>query len=221
MSTETATAPDGSEVSLVGVGTSVLLETPHVRVWDVVLPAGGMHPWHLHHNPYVVLSVAGSTGYMEWLDGSPRRDITEYSGGAVFRPVSPVHRLTNSGSTRYRNRLVELKALGEDRPGGPLDVGPGLRSTQADTAGPVLPDGRVPVLIGEFVKIWLLTVPAGEVATLQLDHGEYVLAELDADLDGEDLAASVSQVSGPWPVANPGTHERRWFVVGLDYLEDR
>ena len=35
-------------------------------------------------------------------------------GGAAFRDAGKVHMLTNEGTTRYVNRLVELKALDED-----------------------------------------------------------------------------------------------------------
>jgi hypothetical protein len=68
-----------------------------------------------------VLSIEGSQGRMDWLDGSEPRFISEHRGGSVYRPVSPVHRLTNIGTSRYRNRLVELKDLGENLPE-PLDI---------------------------------------------------------------------------------------------------
>ncbi len=116
-------SPSGEEVVLVDVGQVVLHDDPVVRVWEVSLEPGECHPWHLHHNPYVVLSVDGSDGRMDWLDGSGPRFISEHRGGWVYRPVSPVHRLTNIGTSVYRNRLVELKDLGEHQPE-PLDVHP-------------------------------------------------------------------------------------------------
>ncbi|MCR3749086.1 hypothetical protein [Lentzea californiensis] len=117
-------SPSGEEIVLVDVGRRVLHDDPLVRVWEVTLEPGETHPWHLHHNPYVVLSIDGSEGRMDWLDGSEPRFISEHRGGFVYRPVSPVHRLTNIGTTFYRNRLVELKDLGENLPE-PLDVRPG------------------------------------------------------------------------------------------------
>ncbi len=117
-------SPDGEEIVLVDVGQRVLHDDPVVRVWEVALEPGETHAWHLHHNPYVVLSIEGSQGRMDWLDGSEPRFISEHRGGFVLRPVSPVHRLTNIGTSPYRNRLVELKDLGENA-GEPLDVAQG------------------------------------------------------------------------------------------------
>jgi quercetin dioxygenase-like cupin family protein len=116
-------SPSGEEIVLVDVGQRVLHDDPVVRVWEVQLEPGETHPWHLHHNPYVVLSIDGSEGRMDWLDGSEPRFISEHRGGSVYRPVSPVHRLTNIGTSCYRNRLVELKDLGEHQ-SSPLDVHP-------------------------------------------------------------------------------------------------
>ncbi|MGW6934172.1 hypothetical protein ACWGE0_29230 [Lentzea sp. NPDC054927] len=114
-------SPSGEEIVLVDVGQRVLYDDPVVRVWEVRLEPGETHQWHLHHNPYVVLSIDGSEGRMDWLDGSEPRFISERRGGSVYRPVSPVHRLTNIGTSFYRNRLVELKDLGENVPE-PLDI---------------------------------------------------------------------------------------------------
>lgn len=114
-------SPSGEEIVLVDVGQRVLHDDPVVRVWEVQLEPGETHQWHLHHNPYVVLSIDGSEGRMDWLDGSEPRFISEHRGGWVYRPVSPVHRLTNIGTSCYRNRLVELKDLGENLPS-PLDI---------------------------------------------------------------------------------------------------
>ncbi|WP_159502016.1 hypothetical protein [Microbacterium sp. 18062] len=213
-------APDGTEVSLVDIGTTELLDTADVRVWDVSLVPAQLHPWHLHHNPYVVLSIAGGHGRMDWLDGREPRHVVEYTGGAVFRPVSPVHRLTNLSEGDYRNRLVELKALGELRPDGPFDVGAGDRSSPDDAPRDPGPDGRRVVLETSFVTIWSVTVPAGESVSLDLAEVPHVLAQLDAGLEGPELAESVREVP-------PGTHvlvgsdtDQVWFVVGLTYLAD-
>ena len=127
-------SPSGEKIVLADVGSRVLHDDPVVRVWEVTLEPGETHPWHLHHNPYVVLSIDGSQGRMDWLDGSEPRFISEHRGGWVYRPVSPVHRLTNIGTTFYRNRLVELKDLGENLDE-PLDIRPDDVSvrTVADT----------------------------------------------------------------------------------------
>lgn len=213
-------APDGTEVVLVDIGTTELLDTPVIRVWDVALEPGARHPWHLHHNPYVVLSVAGSTGRMDWLDGSPSRQVVEYPGGAVFRPVAPIHCLTNTGGTQYRNRLIELKELGERRREGVLDVGPGARSVEGDVPAdlPRPPDGRVPVLGTDYVRIWTVAVPAGGSVDLGLDPVAHVVAEFDASLTGDELRRSVAyHEGGAYRIVNDGARDRTFFVVALDY----
>jgi hypothetical protein len=223
MQGDVVVTPDGTKVVLVGVGTSVVLETPRVRVWDVHLPPNGRHPWHLHHNPYVVLSIDGSAGRMDWLDGSEPRHIREYTGGAVFRPVSPVHRLTETGGKRYRNRLVELKELGENRDE-LVDVGPGGGSQQGIRPPGLEPlaDGRDPVLGNEYVTVWTVTVAPGEEAKLDLAGRPHVTALIDADLEGEELQRSVAEhAGGPLTVQNIGDDPRTWFVVSLDHLEAR
>lgn len=212
-------APDGTEITLVDVGTTKVLDDDTVRIFDVVLPAGGHHPWHLHDNPYVVLSVAGSSGRMDWLDGSPSRNISEYTGGSVVRPVSTIHCLTNTGGTPYRNRLIELKDLGEKRADGPLMI-PDARSVEGESAGPDEADGRTPVILHDLVRVWLVTVPAGGSVDLELDDVTHVLAELDADLEGDELMQVARTVpGGRTTLANDQDRDRTWHVVALDYLD--
>jgi hypothetical protein len=127
----TVLAPDGTEIVLGEIGTRVLLENSRVRVWEVALDGGEAQAWHLHHNPYVVLCLATSPCHMDWLDGSPARQLSETVGGSVYRPVSPVHMLTNDGDGPYRNRLVELLDLGEEASGEPYTVAEGVPAESA------------------------------------------------------------------------------------------
>ena len=206
-------SPAGDDIVLADIGLVQLLDNPVVRVWDVSLRPGETHPWHLHHNPYVVLSLQGSPGRMDWLDGSEPRFLHEYRGGAVYRPVSPVHRLTNIGDRFYRNRLVELKDLGELRPR-PVDVGPGARSVEGEHPGPRLPDGRLPVLRHPHVSVWHVALAAGERRVLDLTGVPHVLAELDAP-------GGVSfHPGGPLTLGGPAAAAREWSVLELTYLED-
>ena len=210
-------SPAGDEIVLADIGLVELLDNPAVRVWDVSLRPGETHPWHLHHNPYVVLSLRGSPGRMEWLDGSEPRLLHEYRGGAVYRPVSPVHRLTNIGDRFYRNRLVELKDLGEHRPR-PVDVGPGARSVEGEHPGPRLPDGRLPVLAHPHVSVWTVTLAAGAERVLDLAGRPHVLADLAAPDDG---TGGVSfHPGGPLRLSNRTAADREWSVLDLTYLAD-
>jgi hypothetical protein len=213
-------SPRGEEIVLVDIGLDKLLENDVVRVWDVTLDRGGVHPWHLHHNPYVVLSLVGSDGRMDWLDGSAPRFIHEYTGGAVYRPVSPVHRLTNLGNHRYRNRLVELKDLGELLPE-PFPIGEGVRSVEGEAVGPVTQDGRTPVIVHPHVRVWTTVLEPGESRELDLTAVGHVLAEVEAAEIAADPTGGVRyHEGGPCMLANDGTDRRTWFVVELTYLDN-
>ncbi|HEY8583038.1 MAG TPA: hypothetical protein VIL49_08815 [Capillimicrobium sp.] len=107
----------GAEIVLGDIGTSIVFENEHVRVWEVRLEPGEHQPWHLHHNPYLVIGIESANNRMEFLDGSEARHMDETAGHVVFREAGKVHNLTNEGQTRYVNRLVELKMLGEDATG--------------------------------------------------------------------------------------------------------
>nr|WP_296073397.1 hypothetical protein [uncultured Actinoplanes sp.] len=203
-------SPEGEQIVLADIGMVELLDNPVVRIWDVSLEPGQTHPWHLHHNPYVVLSMHGSEGRMDWLDGSKPRFLNEYHGGAVYRPLSPVHRLTNIGDRFYQNRLVELKDLGENLDS-PADIGEGARSIQGQPPGPQLADGRMPVIAHPHVNVWILAVPAGSARTLELRSVPHVIA--DAGEPG-DVAF---HPGGPVTLRNSGAGPREWFVVELAY----
>ncbi|GAA0522684.1 hypothetical protein Ade02nite_82150 [Paractinoplanes deccanensis] len=203
-------SPEGEEIELADIGLVEIFDNPVVRVWDVSLLPGETHPWHLHHNPYVVLSVSGSECRMDWLDGSPPRFLNEYHGGSVYRPVSPVHRLTNIGDRFYQNRLVELKELGELRDT-PYPVGEGARSIQGSPPGPPAPDGRLPVLAHEHVRVWTIALPAGASRVLELTGMPHVIAELSPP-----LGVSYHE-GGPLKLRNDSAAERSWFVVELAY----
>ncbi|GAB3199188.1 hypothetical protein GCM10027062_15030 [Nocardioides hungaricus] len=213
-------SPAGEKITLVDIGLVELLNNEIVRVWDVSLGPGEVHPWHLHHNPYVVLSLQGSEGRMDWLDGSPPRFISEYTGGAVYRPVSPIHRLTNVGERFYRNRLVELKDIGEHLPA-PLPIGEGARSIEGEVVGEPLDDGRVPVLEHPHVAVWTIVLEPGESRELALSDVGHVLAELDQPAVSAATPGGVRyHHGGPLTLTNVGDRHRTWFVVQLCYLDD-
>ena len=106
--------PSGTEVVLGDIGTEVVFENEHVRIWEVRLEPGETQPWHLHHNPYVIVAIEEAQNRMDFLDGDEPRHMTETSGRVVFRDAGKVHMLENVGETRYVNRLIELKYLGEN-----------------------------------------------------------------------------------------------------------
>jgi quercetin dioxygenase-like cupin family protein len=115
---DVVTSPDGTEIVLGDIGHKVVFENEHVRVWEVRLDPGEVQDWHQHHNPYLIIGVEGANNRMDFLDGSPSRHMEETPGHVVFRDAGKVHKLTNEGDTRYVNRLVELKFLGENATNG-------------------------------------------------------------------------------------------------------
>ncbi|MGC4937372.1 hypothetical protein [Kribbella sp. DT2] len=183
----TAKAPDGTEVVLGEIGTRVLLENPRVRVWEVALDPGEAQGWHLHHNPYVVLCLSTSPCHMDWLDGSPARQLSETVGGSVYRPVSPVHMLTNHGGSAYRNRLIEVLDLGEEASGTPYDVPEGVA---ADSSFAEVGEVPAKVIVDEDdVRVQHVTPDADESYTWRT--GAYPALVVDLDLETEPLTGLV------------------------------
>lgn len=115
-----ASGGTGEEIALGEIGNEVVFENEHVRVWEVRLEPGEVQDWHRHEHPYLIVGIEGADNRMEFLDGSEPRHMQERAGRVVFRPAGDVHKLTNEGSTRYVNRLVELKHL--DRDGRPRAI---------------------------------------------------------------------------------------------------
>ena len=111
------TMPDGSEVTLGDVGQEIILENEHTRVWHISLDPGESQPWHLHHNPYLVIAIEAADNRITYTDGT-FRDVHEFVGRTIEMDPSPVHMLTNVGQTRYLSRLIEFKDLGENLPEG-------------------------------------------------------------------------------------------------------
>ena len=176
-------APDGTEVVLGEIGTRVLLKNSRVRVWEVSLAPGEAQGWHLHHNPYVVLCLSTSPCHMDWLDGSPARHLSETVGGSVYRPVSPVHMLTNDGDALYLNRLIEVLDLGEEASGDPRFTVAGV---PAEACFEQVGEIPAKVVVDEDdVRVQHVTPDAGESYTWHT--GAYPALVVDLDLDHPDV----------------------------------
>lgn len=101
-------ASDRNRGPLGPIGQRVMYEDERIRVWEVVLEPGQRQPLHRHDNPYLVIAIEGSRNLIENVDGG-RREVVEEPGGVVSREAGEIHTLTNIGTARYVNRLVELK----------------------------------------------------------------------------------------------------------------
>ncbi|MBA0127574.1 hypothetical protein H0B56_18675 [Haloechinothrix sp. YIM 98757] len=195
----TVYSPDGTPVVLAEIGQTMLLENRRVRIWEVALDPGGSQPWHLHHNPYLVVNIEASPGRMDWFDGAPPRYISEHVGGVIFRPTSPVHMLTNIGPTPYRNRLIELRDIGEDVLG---DVEPALVPEPAPPAPELVhtpqgeetktgPVGHHIVFETDLVRAWEIVLDPGATLTWHRHRNPHVVVTLDgSDTRTDTLAGS-------------------------------
>jgi hypothetical protein len=95
------------------VGTRLLFENDRVRVWDLSLAPGESLETHIHRLDYVILVESG--GLLRLADPAHpenHRDIQFEDGQVEFRKVGDGkvdHRLTNIGTKRHRNYVIELK----------------------------------------------------------------------------------------------------------------
>ena len=98
-------------ITLGQVGQRIVLENEHVRIWEVRLEPGETIDFHIHHHPYIVISLGGGENEIETIFGK-KISIQEPLGSTVFiDDMRPVHRLTNRSNITYLSRLVELKHI--------------------------------------------------------------------------------------------------------------
>jgi hypothetical protein len=98
-------------IALGEVGQRIVLENEYVRVWEIRLDPGQTIDFHIHHHPYLVISLGGGENEIETIFG---KHITtdEPLGTTVFiNEMRAVHRLTNRANMPYLPRLIELKHL--------------------------------------------------------------------------------------------------------------
>jgi hypothetical protein len=98
-------------ITLGQVGDKVLFENEHIRMWEVRLEPGQTIPFHIHHHPYLIVSLGGGENEIETIFGQ-RIKTNEPLGSFVFmNEMRPVHRLTNKSNVTYLSRLIELKSV--------------------------------------------------------------------------------------------------------------
>jgi hypothetical protein len=56
------------------IGTKVLFENEHIRVWSVELPGKGHQPLHEHEHPYLIVPVSEGKAFHPGGDQSRRRE---------------------------------------------------------------------------------------------------------------------------------------------------
>jgi hypothetical protein len=95
------------------IGTKVLFENEHIRVWSIELPGKGHQPLHEHHLPYLIVPISEGKSVMKWPDGRTR-DLVDVAGEVKYREASGgPHELFNLEDTKFHSVLVEIKAGGK------------------------------------------------------------------------------------------------------------
>jgi hypothetical protein len=98
-------------IALGSIGHRIVLENEHVRIWEVRLAPGETIDFHIHHHPYLIVSLGGGENEIETIFGD-KIAVQEPLASTVFiNDMRPVHRLTNRSDVNYLSRLVELKHI--------------------------------------------------------------------------------------------------------------
>jgi GTP cyclohydrolase IA len=126
------------------IGTSMLFENNHIRIWTLLLEPGETAPVHQHPHPYVYVVVAPGETEMREADGNVVRQHDE-RWQVVRHDEGLPHSLQNIGTTRYENIIIELKTEG----------------ASSETAG-----SNTDVLVAD----WLATFAPGDAADLLRAH---------------------------------------------------
>ena len=90
------------------VGSYVLLENDHVRVWQNDLEPGESSDWHLHTTNYLFVATKHGNLKVEFNDNSSQVMEMEV-GQVVMGDKGSVHQLTNVGQAQYTSVIIELK----------------------------------------------------------------------------------------------------------------
>jgi quercetin dioxygenase-like cupin family protein len=90
------------------VGTHFLFENEQVRVWNLVLEPGESSDWHRHERHYMFIVIEPSVLLAEY-EGGGSGESESFAGQVVMGRKDSVHRVTNTGATRYKNVIVEIK----------------------------------------------------------------------------------------------------------------
>ncbi len=97
------------------VGTRLMFENERVRVWDLALEPGESLAKHIHRVDYFfIVESGGLVRFANPDNPADYHDIQFEDDQVTWVPVSPDeghvdNRLTNIGTKRHRNYVIELK----------------------------------------------------------------------------------------------------------------
>jgi beta-alanine degradation protein BauB len=93
------------------LGTSLILETDRVRIWEHRVPAGGNGPTHLHRRPYFSVVVRGTSGDTLGPDGAVVEHFRLEPGSVISygeESLPETHALRNTGDDEILLVTTEL-----------------------------------------------------------------------------------------------------------------
>ena len=90
------------------VGSRILFENDLVRVWEISLESGEHLPLHYHALPYLVITIEAAHVRVVEHDGQVYEP-TDAPGDITFREAGQIHELQNISTSRYVNRVIEIK----------------------------------------------------------------------------------------------------------------
>lgn len=96
------------ERELGDVGTHFEYENEHAKVWQLVLEPGQSSDWHHHATQYFFIVTEPGTLRAEHDDGTVSERPYKL-GEVVTGQKDAIHRVTNVGTARYSNAIIELK----------------------------------------------------------------------------------------------------------------
>jgi hypothetical protein len=95
-----------------GVGTRILLEDDHLRIWEMVLEPGEASDLHRHDHDYYLAIFEGDYVAGVIPEGCPGESFVgkvPAEGNTVSIPKGGTEWAYNVGKKRYREILIELK----------------------------------------------------------------------------------------------------------------
>lgn len=170
-------------------------ENRHVRLFDVSIPPGGTTLAHIHVNDAVGVRLTDATIVDDTVGEKPSKSsVTRGSVSFSYRPVPLIHKVSNTGTTPYRNILVEIL--------------PSAKSTQ-EAASLAEVAGHTLVMENDRVRVVRLVLAPGEstkVHSHALRGIGIALTKGDLSIEAPGKDAKTMQLSpGDYQWHEPGT----------------
>lgn len=97
-----------NDKELGGLGSHVIFENEHVKVWQNDLEPGESSDWHHHTNQYLFVATTHGDLRVEHDDGATQNTVMEI-GKVVMGEKDSVHQLKNVGANSYSSVIIEIK----------------------------------------------------------------------------------------------------------------